>query len=414
MKLLYTLIFLFVLIFSVPSYIKASTINVSQGESIQSKCLNVVSSGDTCIVNAGSYTEVVSISKSGITLQANGNAIIRGAVEVYGNSNVVRGFEITSPNEKAGIRTMGNDNLIENNNIHNMLEDGMWLWGLNNTVRGNYIHHIIEPSKDINDPHVDCIMSWTDTWIPYSTDNLIIEGNKCSIDRASGSNQFFILTRRDTTKSIKNITIRNNIFIANSPGYVPIAFYGDSTVSGVKIINNTFYNTTGQGANPIYLSNMPQTYIANNVSIGFTESISRVINSVATLENNVIQGPYGMVNYQASNFHLASGSPLIDNGVNLANIGVVKDFDSISRPQGSAFDIGAFEFVGGVATTPTPTLTYNIADLDQDGDVDGADFNTLVSNFSLSGALGWIKSDILKNGVVDIFDFNKLITNFGL
>ncbi len=56
---------------------------------------------------------------------------------------------------------------------------------------------------------------------------------------------------------------------------------------------------------------------------------------------------------------------------------------------------------------------FNTSDLEPDGDVDGTDYNTLVSNFGLTGILGWIRSDIIKNGIVDIFDFNKLITNFG-
>lgn len=67
---------------------------------------------------------------------------------------------------------------------------------------------------------------------------------------------------------------------------------------------------------------------------------------------------------------------------------------------------------GGVVPTPNTTL-YNSADLEPDGDVDGNDFNTLVSNFGLNGIVGFIRSDIIKNGVVDIFDFNKLITNYG-
>jgi len=41
-------------------------------------------------------------------------------------------------------------------------------------------------------------------------------------------------------------------------------------------------------------------------------------------------------------FHLLPGSPAIDSGTPVP--GVVTDFDGNPRPQGSAYDIGAFEF----------------------------------------------------------------------
>jgi hypothetical protein len=65
------------------------------------------------------------------------------------------------------------------------------------------------------------------------------------------------------------------------------------------------------------------------------------------------------VNYQANgtgDYHLASGSPAINAGVTGASTstgcvtgGIIPcvpstDFDGISRPQGAAYDIGAYEW----------------------------------------------------------------------
>lgn len=65
-----------------------------------------------------------------------------------------------------------------------------------------------------------------------------------------------------------------------------------------------------------------------------------------TLQANVaVRTPAaGMfVDAAQGDFHLAAGSPAIDAGVDLAGSGVTVDLDGTPRPQGGAFDCGAFE-----------------------------------------------------------------------
>src|SRR5207302_55096 len=63
------------------------------------------------------------------------------------------------------------------------------------------------------------------------------------------------------------------------------------------------------------------------------------------------------VNLAAGDFHLQSGSPLIDKGTTLSQ--VTNDYDGVSRPQGAGYDIGAFEYFASLAppsiTSFTPT-----------------------------------------------------------
>jgi hypothetical protein len=66
---------------------------------------------------------------------------------------------------------------------------------------------------------------------------------------------------------------------------------------------------------------------------------------------NAVLGNPLFVNITTEDFHLQGTSPAIDVGVNLAEVPV--DKDGVARPQGSAFDMGAYEYVG---SGPTPTF----------------------------------------------------------
>jgi len=60
-------------------------------------------------------------------------------------------------------------------------------------------------------------------------------------------------------------------------------------------------------------------------------------------DNTAINSDPLFVNLNANNFQLQSGSPCINSGRNLSAI-VARDILGVSRPQGTAFDIGAFEY----------------------------------------------------------------------
>jgi hypothetical protein len=47
-----------------------------------------------------------------------------------------------------------------------------------------------------------------------------------------------------------------------------------------------------------------------------------------------------------SDFSLQSSSPAIDRGVTIS--GLTRDYNGTARPQGGAFDIGAYEYVGTI------------------------------------------------------------------
>jgi parallel beta-helix repeat protein len=107
--------------------------------------------------------------------------------------------------------------------------------------------------------------------------------------------------------------------------------------SGSRIFNNTIFNNDSG----IYVfPGASQTVIRNNITYG---NRIAVINdgSGTTFSNNLEIDPK-FVAPGSFDFRLQSSSPAINAGVTLTEVAI--DLDGTSRPQGSAYDIGAFEY----------------------------------------------------------------------
>lgn len=99
-------------------------------------------------------------------------------------------------------------------------------------------------------------------------------------------------------------------------------------------------------------------------------------------------------------FHLQSSSPAIDAGKDLGSPYNV-DKDGVPRPQGSAWDIGAYEYTSGTPMNNPPTVSLTFPQ-------NGATY-TAPATINMAATA----SDIDGNCKVDIFDYNILIENFG-
>lgn len=158
----------------------------------------------------------------------------------------------------------------------------------------------------------------------------------------------------------ENIWFYNNIAYDTSPlsgnGFC-VANYGMSgPLKNIYILNNTFY---GKGHRGIYINNLnvSNIFIRNNITsqngISQIDVKSTQIDSVFVAYNlingtNVDDGNYpvfgnpNFVNELMGDFHIAANSPAIDKGI--GTDAPLVDFDGVSRPSGSGFDIGAFEY----------------------------------------------------------------------
>jgi hypothetical protein len=96
------------------------------------------------------------------------------------------------------------------------------------------------------------------------------------------------------------------------------------------------------------------------------------------LGTNSVKGNPLFVNAPVD-FSLKAGSPAIDKG--LATLAPPTDFIGTIRPQGAAYDIGAYEYAAlnpSPTPTPTPTPTPITGDINGDGVVNSTDLVKLM------------------------------------
>jgi parallel beta-helix repeat protein len=323
------------------------------------RAANSLVSGDSVTVQPGDYPELVEVNRSGNSFIANGRVTMRGFY-VLGSANLVRGFVITNPESEYGIRVEGSNNVIQGNDISDTNQDGIWFFGNGNRITGNRIHDIVSPANAVNDPHTDCFQTWG------PAENIIIEKNVCNHTRTSGTNQIGQISSVKTP--VRNLIFRNNVFIMHDSGFSPLNFNrhpGEYPITNIFVVNNTFVHM-GTGSSAIRFSNVTGAYAINNLIVNFgygdqpyvlTENGTTLIyiNHNAVSKADQIRPKRGIrtgdlwlaspkfVDARNLDFHLQALSAAINKGAGLT-VKVTDDFDSTARPQGSGYDIGAFEY----------------------------------------------------------------------
>jgi hypothetical protein len=86
-------------------------------------------------------------------------------------------------------------------------------------------------------------------------------------------------------------------------------------------------------------------YTANGLVLGTVPALIRAA------PGNLGVDARAFVNAGAGDYHLAANATPIDRGVPLADVMV--DRDGLQRPQGAAYDVGAYEFRASSASPPS-------------------------------------------------------------
>jgi Domain of unknown function (DUF5123)/IPT/TIG domain len=210
----------------------------------------------------------------------------------------------------------------------------------------NYLH-------DLRMGHV--IQIHTDT--PFKYENVRVHDNVLSAATTTDSRGVGI----GETLPGSYGSIYNNVFNKLGQGFSAIAiysgdwnvfnntFYGINSSSGIVWLNSDFAKPTANVRNNIFYSDGSSPYVG---------MLNGTTSSQLTLSNNlyfnrgsapswdsspVVLNPL-FVDAANGNFRLQATSPAIDKGTSTVTTIVTTDADGAARLQGSAVDIGAFEY----------------------------------------------------------------------
>jgi parallel beta-helix repeat protein len=425
------------------------------------KAANTMVAGDTVTVLIGDYsTQKVTITKSGlkdspITYQAQGS-VTMGGFSLSADYINIRGFTIINlddrgvgiyvenagfctiennnvsfstmggidlwalPNNPAGvhdcivrnnilyrngqfgIEVMGQNNLIEGNDISGTIQhhpcnvtyasvgwldaDGIRFHGGGHIFRNNRIHDISygpagytrgtscsladlqNLANDYNDdPHIDCFQTYAGDKVPGH--DITFEGNYCK--NPEYLPDFSVAGKAFESEFGYNLLFKNNLTISNLVALI-------KNGSNITFTNNTFIgNRNNEYSQGIQLTNDTNTIIKNNI-FAYQENGIGSIWTNDSISNTTLDAGYNCVYRQGGNpprakdlgdvwglnplfvdeakgnYHLQVGSPCIDKGTDM---GVTNDLDGNPRPLGSGYDIGAYEFV---PARPLPPMNLRI------------------------------------------------------
>jgi hypothetical protein len=254
--------------------------------------------------------------------------------------------------------------------------DYMDIFGVNTVIRHNYFHGNTINGCDTYDCHMDCVQTWDNAGDGTEvTTGIVFDRNICF-----NHHEGVIAQDNANTGQVANWTVSNNVF-----AYGP---YDDGTGhpgpagtahswcwvfnNGNQGPNNFFYNNTCVDGTAGFESNAGTAYYKNNIFYSSGTRTTFFANSGATVNgaNNlyyavsasfssgtfpgdiinqnpqIISNGTGYLNQQCigCNFNIQGISHAINVGVNLSPT-VTTDLLGTTRPQSTAYDIGAYEFI---------------------------------------------------------------------
>ena len=333
-----------------------------------------MSGGDTLLIRAGTYNEVIAPSRNGmpgaytryaaypgeevIVKAPPGTVVVffsRTTTYVEVSDLIIDGTNATSyavkiegsyeKDQWPRIRLLRNDirfgrfgiggggeSEIIGNKIHHMKGYGIYTAGHNGLLEGNIFHdnggyaiHHYQKHEAVNNWIIrnNVIYRNGDAYYPWYRPYYGV--NKRPLPAV-------------TLSSGRQIQFYNNLVYNNPNGGVTIG----SSSRDVLLANNTIYKNGEYGV----FDRSSNARIINNISWG--NSGAQILNTGAntTLQNNLTTDPK-FVNPAAGNFGIQAGSPALDKGITVAQ--VPDDFTGKKRPEGAAYDIGAFEGAGSKA-----------------------------------------------------------------
>ena len=232
--------------------------------------------------------------------------------------------------------------------------------GGNGEVYGNYLHDIKQDSG-----------IYIDAWDGLISDVKIYNNrvHRCRNGVVLGS---------ERGGTVRNVKVYNNVL--SWLGWTGVLVHrppAGGSRENVAILNNTVYGSTSNGGAGIYIqsTDVVNVVVRNNIVAFGPKCVGQI--RATSMENvvadhNLVYDPVNFTDEEVpgsieadpkfvdplgNDFHLLPGSPALDSGS--SDGAPDRDFDGTLRPQGTGYDIGAYEYRRTVPSTPTslPTNT---------------------------------------------------------
>jgi hypothetical protein len=302
------------------------------------KAANALTAGQTVSVAAGTYPEIVNVSRSGkdgalIGFQAVGKVIMLG-FQVQANYVSISGFEITDQSPKSrgwGIYLTGSHDLVQGNYIHDLAWGGIMLFAnianpsltSDTTVQNNTIYHVGQLGIDLrgrdntvqyND--ISAIMQnvpWIDSPPPYAdADGIhfhgqghIVRGNKIHdilYSQPENVNPhidcFQTFASEPSQEAASNVILDGNLCYeptSNDTMGLTAKFIQADGAQGLTFVNNVVFaylvGILKNGGGATFLNN---TFVAP-ASPNDGQGIQLINEPNTTIENNIFANQSGSI-----------------------------------------------------------------------------------------------------------------------
>jgi len=284
------------------------------------------------------YIEIDGININGVNLD--GSAVVlddRGTggitqhvrfqnLEVHGRDSVADGGS-------ANILVAGHDNEFINLTVHGIGGPyGFYVHGTSNIIDGCDIYATSAAGIQIYYGAAGPYIAPTANIVRNTRIHDITTSNFFAMP---STNHWGILVSGDNNQIYNNVIDHNVYTYTQSNGGIYVY-----TGSGSRIYNNTIANNSFDGIR--IAAGVSGTYVVNNISYQ-NHALTDFVDGGSTTNpaNNLLGVNPLFVNAGTGDYRVNAGSPAIDSGI--ANIYATTDKNGVTRPQGGAYDRGAYE-----------------------------------------------------------------------
>jgi parallel beta-helix repeat protein len=294
-------------------------------------------SGDQLTNGVGIGTVSNRVAIQGVVVRDNEVRQVRNPTGGYGGIFVdgctdclVEGNTVVEAGRSRGIFVPGAvQTLVRDNVIHKAGATSLTCYGCTDT---EFVHNEI---RDGTGTHANGITVYLDSH------NVTIDGNTVINSNISL-----------TMQASSDITVRNNVFYGGGAGYL-VADWGGLSGS-IRLLNNTILNSENDAS--VLFGDDGATYELRNNILDGGGGGERSHNIYTSLTWNQTPGDGWdfaegeslvedlsalFVDPAGLDFHLRPDSPAVDAGT---DVDVPADLDGYPRPNGAAYDVGAYEY----------------------------------------------------------------------